>query len=156
MIPSLCIGRLDIPCIPVLQLHRLRTLQVSVHRSNVAIEVELEASTVRAVWTLEKSLTSVGQHMVPEFLLAINATHALATDGTHDWRHRLQQRGERPSLLHTHHTSLGSLKKKRKNRKERKEEKDVIRQASWLTEEQHTTNKKPKIKAKFFSRKKKG
>lgn len=116
MIPSLCTGSLDIPCIPVLQLHRLRTLQaVSVHCSNVAIEVELEASTVRAVWTLEKSLASVGQHMVPEFLLAIYATHALATDGTHHWRHRLQQRGERPSLLHTHHTqkgtSLGTLTK---------------------------------------------
>lgn len=142
MIPSLCIGRLDIPCIPVLQLHRLRTLQVSVHGSNVAIEVELEASTVWAVWTLEKSLASVGQHMVPEFLLAINATHALATDGTHHWRHRLQQRGERPSLLHTHHTekgtSLGSLKKKRKNKKGEKRRKRCNMIGIMVIEDQHT------------------
>lgn len=64
-----------------------------------------------AVWTLEKLLTSVGQHVVTELLLAINSTHALATDGTHHGRHRLQQRGERLSLLRCHHTGWEMMAK---------------------------------------------
>lgn len=54
----------------------------------MSIQVELEAGTMWTVWALEMPLTSVGQHVVPELLLAINSTDALATDGTHHGRHR--------------------------------------------------------------------
>lgn len=73
--------------------------QVFVHRADVPVEVELEAGTVGAMWTLVVPLPGVGQHVVPELLLAVYATDPLPADGTHHGRYRL--RTERGSRYHS-------------------------------------------------------